>query len=98
MKGLAPAVPGFRSEEEQAARCGITVVTLRRWRARGYGPRAVKIGRAILYAENADTQFLVEQAAAAENALEPRPRGRPRRSNSPLNLGERAPLAAAKPE
>jgi hypothetical protein len=73
-----PTIPGFLTETEQAARCGHSIWTLRRWRKRGYGPRAVLYGRVWLYPEDADARFLSEQAARAEN--QPRGRGRPRNS------------------
>jgi hypothetical protein len=82
MKGRVPSVLGYILEAEEAARCGITVPTLRKWRRRGYGPKAVKIGRTFMYSDDADTQFLADQATAVENALKPRPRGRPRRSGT----------------
>lgn len=71
-----PKIAGHITEDEQADRVGITKSTLRRWRRGGYGPRQVKIGRFILYPEDADTRFLAEQAIAAEAQHGPRRRGR----------------------
>jgi hypothetical protein len=72
----SPNIHGHISEAEQARRSGVTVSTLRRWRKRGYGPRAVKFGRFVLYPEDSNEQFLAELKAAAENP--PRLRGRGR--------------------
>jgi hypothetical protein len=90
MKGRIPTLPGFFDEDVEAARCGVTVPTLRKWRYRGYGPKAVRIGRVWMYPENADTQFMFEQAAAAESARQPRPRGRPRGAVTPRVVAEQA--------
>ena len=61
---------------------------------RDYGAHAAKVasarirtessedGRTFMYSDDADTQFLADQATAVENALKPRPRGRPRRSGT----------------
>jgi hypothetical protein len=76
MKRTPPAIPGHITEEEQAARSGVQVSTLRRWRRRGYGPKAVKFGRFVLYAADGNERFLAHLTAAAEN--HPRGRGRPR--------------------
>jgi hypothetical protein len=92
MKGRAPSVPGFIPEAEQADRCGVDTNTLRRWKARGYGPKPVKIGRFVMYAENANEQFLVRQAAKIDAERQPRGRGRPRRSGTAPE--PRSPLAA----
>jgi hypothetical protein len=78
MQGRAPSVPGFISEAEQAARCGVDTNTLRRWKARGYGPKPVKIGRFVMYSEDANEQFLTQQAAKIDAKRQPRGRGRPR--------------------
>jgi len=72
-----PVVAGYISEEEQARRCGVHRQTLRRWKARGYGPRPVNFGRFPMYRENANEQFLAQQAAAIEAQRNPRRRGRP---------------------
>src|SRR5215469_11144283 len=74
---LEPSIPGFITEKVQAAKFGISLATLRRWRKRGYGPSAVRCGRRFLYPEDADAQFLARQAAEAEAQQQPRRRGRP---------------------
>ena len=74
----SPNITGHITEDEQAERIGVTKSTLRRWRRRGYGPKHVRIGRVILYTEDADARFLAEQAAAAENQDQTRGRGRSR--------------------
>jgi hypothetical protein len=75
-KNNRPSIPGYRSEEEQAARLGISIYTLRRWRRAGIGPRPIRLGRNDLYPENEEARFLDEKQAAAEH--KPRGRGRPR--------------------
>jgi hypothetical protein len=92
MKRTPPCITGYISEENQASRSGVTVSTLRRWRGQGYGPRWSKFGRFVLYAEDANTRFIAQEAAATEARRNPRPRGRPR-SNSGSELG--SPLIAA---
>jgi hypothetical protein len=69
------APEGYRSEEEQAARLGVTVRTLRRWRSIGFGPNITRLGRFIYYAPAAETEFLTK----AEQSVE-LPRGRGRRA------------------
>jgi hypothetical protein len=76
-----PAIPGYITEQEQASRSGVTVATLRRWRVKGYGPRAVHFGRVPMYREDANEQFLVQKEATAEAQRKLRPRGRPRASS-----------------
>jgi hypothetical protein len=78
MKRTPPIIAGHITEGEQAARSGVTIATLRRWRVRGYGPKPVRFGRFILYAQDANEQFIAEQVTAAENSHKPRGRGRPR--------------------
>ncbi len=72
----SPKIDGYISEAAQSARSGISVWTLRRWRAIGYGPKWHKFGRHVLYREDASERFLAEQEAAGLQK-EPR-RGRPR--------------------
>ena len=73
-------IPGYITEAEQAAKDGISLATLRRRRARKYGPQPVPFGRKFYYREDATERWLEEQEAAAEAATEPRRRGRPRRA------------------
>jgi len=73
---LEPSIPGFITEKAQAAKSGVSLATLRRWRKRGYGPRAVRYGRRFLYREDADVEFLA-RVAEAEAQQQPRRRGRP---------------------
>jgi hypothetical protein len=72
-----PTLPGYFSEVEQAARLGISVSQLRRWRRAGRGPRPVSIGRHNLYTHESEAKWLAEQLAAAEQKPV-RGRGRPR--------------------
>jgi hypothetical protein len=71
-----PKLPGYYSEEEQAARLGITVVQLRRWRRAGIGPNSVRCGRHELYPHGEDEKWLTEKLADAQRKV--RGRGRPR--------------------
>jgi hypothetical protein len=75
-----PSLPGFRSEEEEAARLGIGLTTLRRWRRMRTDPPHVKVGRRILYDEDPETEirWLATQKVEAERKN--RRRGRPRRT------------------
>lgn len=43
---------------ELAARLGVSVETVRWWRKSKTGPRAVKVGRRVLYAESDVTKWL----------------------------------------
>jgi hypothetical protein len=71
-----PAGPcGWLTEAEQAAKDCVSVATLRRRRARGYGPQPVQFGRKFLYRSDASERFLEEQeTAAAERRDRPRRR------------------------
>jgi hypothetical protein len=73
-----PAMPGYFTEAEQAARLGISVDRLRGWRREGKGPKSVPVGRSHLYAHGADEQWLAAQQEVAEQRRSPRGRGRPR--------------------
>lgn len=46
---LTESKPDFLSEAALAKRSGISCRTLQGWRARGGGPRWVKVGRRVLY-------------------------------------------------
>jgi hypothetical protein len=70
----AIGIAGFISEFEFAARLGVQIQTVRRWRRQRYGPSAVAVGKRLYYRENAAQTFAAEQAEAA-----PRHRGRPRK-------------------
>jgi hypothetical protein len=61
-----PTLPGYFSEEEEAARLGIGLACLRRWRRDGMGPLAVKVGRHVVYPHDSDQKWVAEQQAAAE--------------------------------
>ena len=73
-----PTLPGYHSEEEQAARLGISVVQLRRWRRGGIGPKSVRCGRRELYPHGEDQKWLTEKLADAQHKSTLRGRGRPR--------------------
>jgi hypothetical protein len=60
----APTIPGYFSEAEQAARAGVTVETLRRWRGKGIGPKHVHIGRHVAYPVGNDEKWIEQQAEA----------------------------------
>jgi hypothetical protein len=65
---IAPpdALSGWLIEAEQAAKDHVSVATLRRRRARGYGPQPIRFGRKFLYRCDASERWLAEQEAAAE--------------------------------
>ncbi len=67
------APEGYRTEIEQAARLGVTLRTLRRWRSIGFGPRVTRLGRFVYYRPEAEIEFL----AKVEEPVE-RSRGRGR--------------------
>jgi hypothetical protein len=71
---LSAALSGWLTEAEQAAKDCVSVATLRRRRARRYGPLPVQFGRKYLYRSDASEKFLEAQEMAA---AEP-PRGRRR--------------------
>jgi len=71
-----PTIPGYISEQEQAKRCGVTPSTLRRWRSKGFGPRAVLFGRIPMYRDDANERYLAQEEAAAEALRQARRRGR----------------------
>jgi hypothetical protein len=49
---------GHFTEDEEAQRLGVTVRTLRSWRAKKYGPTPTIIGRFIYYSETAERAFI----------------------------------------
>jgi hypothetical protein len=67
------ALSGWLTEAEQAAKDRVSIATLRRRRARRYGPQPVQFGRKFLYRSDASERFLAEQETAA---AEPRRRRR----------------------
>ncbi len=74
------ALVGFFTEGEEAARLGVDLRTLRRWRRAGYGPDATRIGRLVIYSEAAERRFL----AAAEKPVA-LPAVRRRSANGPAS-------------
>jgi hypothetical protein len=87
----SPNVPGWHSEQEEAAERGTTLFTLRKKRRLGIGPLPVKYGRRFLYQDGGFAQWLeqelAEQQAAGErkkcpNGLTPPRRGRPRKNHA----------------
>jgi len=67
------APPGYWTESEQAGRLNVSLRTLRRWRARGYGPKITVVGRAIYYSTAAEAEWL---SAREEPVEHPAPRRR----------------------
>lgn len=63
-KRAARTIEGFISESDFARRVGLTVFGIRRWRARGYGPVPVKLGRAVFYRAADVGEFLASLEAA----------------------------------
>lgn len=71
-------LPGYYSEREQAARLGLALSSLRRWRRQRIGLVSVRVGRRVLYRHGADEEWLSRQQAADErkkgsNGLAPAP-------------------------
>jgi len=79
-KMLDPTVPGWHGDAEAAVLLGESLPTRRRKRARGIGPKWVRHGRRILYADGSEAEYLTELQAKAEAASAPRGRGRPRKA------------------
>jgi DNA-binding transcriptional MerR regulator len=50
---------------EVAERYGLAVKTLRNWRSIGYGPKAIKIGNRVRYAETELARWEAERQQAA---------------------------------
>jgi len=48
----------YLDEQEEAQELGVTVRTLRHWRARGEGPPYIKIGRSVYYPVTASLVWL----------------------------------------
>ena len=76
----AGGIPGYITEAAQAAKDGISLATLRRRRARRYGPQPVLYGRKFYYRGDATECWLAEQEAGAKASAGPPRRGRPRRA------------------
>lgn len=49
---------GFLTDVHAAELLGLTVFGLREWRRRGYGPKASKLGRRVVYRERDIAAFL----------------------------------------
>ena len=63
---MPDAPEGLITEAEQARRLNVTLRTLRRWRAAGYGPKAVRIGGRWAYTPQAGPEWLAAQERAVE--------------------------------
>jgi hypothetical protein len=68
--GGRPLLEGWLSREQVAAELGISVDTLARWRTRRIGPPCVRLGRKILYRDQAFRDWLL----ASERKLVARPK------------------------
>ena len=55
---MSRQVPGYISEAKLALMLDLTIWGLRAWRRRGYGPKSIKIGKGVFYAESEVTSFL----------------------------------------
>jgi predicted DNA-binding transcriptional regulator AlpA len=55
-------------EKEAAARLGLSVRTLQKWRLLGCGPRFVKLGHAVRYAETEIDAFIHSRERASTSA------------------------------
>lgn len=54
----------YISEHHLAAELDLSVWTLRKWRQRGYGPLAKKLGKRVMYARSDVEAFLASVAGA----------------------------------
>ena len=61
--GTEPTASPFLTEEQAAARLGLSPRTLRNWRCSGYGPKALKLGGAVRYHADALDGWALGQAA-----------------------------------
>jgi excisionase family DNA binding protein len=57
---------GLKTTEELSRQLKVSIPTLRRWRAEGKGPRALKIGRQVRYRESDIEAFLQRQSEPVE--------------------------------
>jgi hypothetical protein len=79
-------VPGWHSEEDAALMLGESLNLRRRNRRRNVGPRWIRHGRRILYADGSEHEYLASLQARADAAGAPRGRGRPRKTEFPSEL------------
>ena len=56
-------ITGYVSEGDLAKRLDMSVWGLRLWRRKGYGPAAVKFGRAVFYPEAGVDEFMANPGA-----------------------------------
>jgi hypothetical protein len=56
-------ITGYISEDDFAKLVDMTVWGLRAWRRRGYGPTAVKFGRAVFYDATEVARFLADPSS-----------------------------------
>jgi hypothetical protein len=68
-----PSIPGYRSEAEQAARLGVTIRTLRRWRRQGKAPPFLLIGRTVVHSEEGEADWLAQQERVQNRSTERSP-------------------------
>jgi len=78
------SVPGWHTEEEAAELLGESMPLRRRNRRAGIGPKWVRHGRRIVYADGSEAAYLAELQARADAADKPRGRERPRRGQEAL--------------
>jgi hypothetical protein len=69
-----PAVPGFITIEQFAYQMNVALSTARRWKARGYGPKFIKIGRRDYCLETGAADFVATLFSEAEARDRPRRR------------------------
>jgi hypothetical protein len=73
-------IPGFRTEEEEAARFNKAPRTLQLWRKLGSGPPYIKVGSTILYPIEEGEKWLRDQV---QQPVRSRPRSRRRAAHIP---------------
>jgi predicted site-specific integrase-resolvase len=58
MRKSNTVLDGYLTEDGQALKLGVTVRTLRKWRATGEGPTFVKAGKRVLYTDDSAAAWL----------------------------------------
>lgn len=61
----------LNSVEETAAKTGMSVSTLNKWRVAGYGPKFIKLGRRVLYRDEDIEAFITagERSSTSQVAV-----------------------------
>ena len=74
-RSMSRSIDGLFTERHEAQRLGISLRTLRGWRAKGYGPVPTFVGRFVFYRPEHEREFL-------DAGAQPFPKGRATRKGS----------------